>query len=227
MNHRPYLGQQNFWNWWLPYFIWYFFKSVSFQCEPFYIAFPCEPGQKVYHSLIYSNTETACVKKMNKLGKAKWFLIQRLIMMIFSNQKFLFLSLNGSLKFISFPLIPLYYGHQCAMDDWSGSLHLNEPPAHSHYKLIPDPDFFSNCVLKNCTYSAFCFPICLCCLPFLTFSVPFKSLLLILMKCICLVFAFHTPSIMIATEDTRMKHTHFPWHVLSHGKDMQKKKSFQ
>lgn len=38
-------------------------KSVSFQCEPFYIAFPCEPGQKVYHSLIYFNTETASVKK--------------------------------------------------------------------------------------------------------------------------------------------------------------------
>lgn len=38
-------------------------NSVSFQCEPFYIAFPCEPGQKVYHSLIYSNTETAFVEK--------------------------------------------------------------------------------------------------------------------------------------------------------------------
>lgn len=41
-------------------------KSVSFQCEPCYIAFPCEPGQKVY-----SNTEIACVKKVSNLGKAK------------------------------------------------------------------------------------------------------------------------------------------------------------
>lgn len=38
-------------------------KSVSFQCEPFYIAFPCEPGQKVSHDLVYSNTEIACVKR--------------------------------------------------------------------------------------------------------------------------------------------------------------------
>lgn len=45
-------------------------------------------------------------KKMNNLGKAKWFLIKRLMMMVYPNQKFLLLTLNRSLKFIRLPSYP-------------------------------------------------------------------------------------------------------------------------
>lgn len=119
-----------------------------------------------------------------------------------------------------------HHGHQCAMDDW----HLNETLVRFHLSSSLTLTLFSTCVLKKvhnlCTYSALCFVICLYCHPFLTSSVHFKSILLILMKYICLVYAFYAPSIMAATRDTSIRHTRFPWCVLSHGKDMQKK-SFQ